>query len=146
MKKGFTVVKLMVVMAVLSIISLAISQPLASIIRYQVDTQSEDNMRDNLQFLINKMQRELKTASEVNINNNEINFTDQDNTLVKYKLISDYIERNEIQFTDPTIFSVSDLRFIKNTTTGSITILVKAESLDGKDSVTMQTSVVPLNN
>ena len=76
-KKGFTLVELMVVVGILSIIMLTISQPVASVIKYQRESQTSDNMRDNLQFVINKMEKELKTSSGVSISGSELRFTDQ---------------------------------------------------------------------
>ena len=98
-KKGFTLVELMVVVGVLSIIMLTISQPVASVIKYQRESQITDNMRDNLQFVINKMEKELKTSSNVYVNDaGELKFKDQEGGFVTYKL-----EGNTIKILPPII-------------------------------------------
>ena len=149
-KKGFTLIELVVVVGILSIIVLVISQPLANIIKYQRESQTSDNMRDNLQFVINKMEKELKTSSDVLPNpayaGNSINFKDQSNSNINYALSSTEITRNGTKLTDNTVFKVTSLKFWNNATTKLVTIVIEAESLDGKDKTTMQTSVYPLNN
>lgn len=150
MKKGFTLVELMVVVGILSIIMLTISQPLASIIKYQRESQIPDNMRDNLQFVINKMEKELKTSSGVTIlpGGAGLTFTDQNGGPVTYSLNTnnEVVRNSSTKLTENTIFRVMNLRFWKNTTTNLTTMSIKAESLDNKDSVTMQISVLPLND
>jgi prepilin-type N-terminal cleavage/methylation domain-containing protein len=145
-KKGFTLIELIVVIGILSIIALSISQPVANIIKYQRESQTSDNMRDNLQFVINKMEKELKTSSNVSNIPNGISFTDQFNANVNYTYETDEIKRNGFNLTDNEIFKVTAVNFITNTTTKLVTINIKAQSLDEKDSVIMQTSVYPLNN
>lgn len=159
MKKGFTLVELMVVVGILSIIMLVASQPVASIIKYQRESQIPDNMRDNLQFVINKMEKELKTSSGVAVisGGSGLTFTDQNEGKVAYCLSGqeiiilnidncDAITTSSPRLTENTIFRVINLRFWKNTTTNLTTMIIKAESLDDKDSVTMQISVLPLND
>jgi prepilin-type N-terminal cleavage/methylation domain-containing protein len=145
-KKGFTLIELIVVIGILSIIALSISQPVANIIKYQRESQTSDNMRDNLQFVINKMEKELKTASNVSTITNEISFKDQFNADVKYTYETYEIKRNGFNLTDNGIFKVTAVNFIINPTTKLVTINIQAQSLDEKDSVIMQTSVYPLNN
>ncbi|MEX0598515.1 MAG: prepilin-type N-terminal cleavage/methylation domain-containing protein [Candidatus Paceibacterota bacterium] len=148
-KKGFTLVELMVVVGILSIIMLVISQPLVSVIKYQRESQTADNMRDNIQFVMNKMEKELKTSSNVTkVTNDKITFTDQngdDDPNVEYRLDTNEIKRNNQKLTDSSIFKVTKLNFNKNAN-GLVTISISAQSLDSKDNVTMQTSVLPLNN
>ncbi len=160
--KGFTLVELMVVVGVLSIMMLVISQPLASVIKYQRESQTSDNMRDNLQFVINKMEKELKTSSDVSKNGNTLAFLDQNGSRVeprrpnvKYILSGDEIIREDLtplggteksnKLTDKNIFTVTGLNFNENGN-GLVTIIITAQSLDDKDTVTMQTSVLPLND
>jgi prepilin-type N-terminal cleavage/methylation domain-containing protein len=147
-KKGFTLVELMVVVGILSIIMLVISQPLASIIKYQRESQIQDNMRDNLQFVINKIEKELKTSSGVAVipGGAGLTFRDQNGGLVTYSLNNNEILKNSTRLTENTIFRVMNLRFWENTTTNLTTMSIEAESLDNRDSVTMQVSVFPLND
>lgn len=147
-KKGFTLVELMVVVGILSIIMLTISQPVASVIKYQRESQTSDNMRDNLQFVINKMEKELKTSSGVSISGSELRFTDQNDVKVTYSLDTNDNEilKNSEKLTENTIFKVTRLNFTQNTDTKLVTIYISTESLDGKDKTDMQTSVFPLNN
>jgi len=147
MKKGFSLVELMVVVGILSIIMLTISQPVAGIIKYQRESQTADNMRDNLQFIINKMEKELKTSSNVSINGSTLSFTDQNGGPVTYSLNNNEIVRNtSTKLTENTIFKVVNLRFWKNNTTNLTTMSIRAQSIDNKDTVTMQISVLPLND
>jgi prepilin-type N-terminal cleavage/methylation domain-containing protein len=153
-RKGFTLVELMVVVGVLSIMMLVISQPLASVIKYQRESQTSDNMRDNLQFVINKMEKELKTSSDVSENGSTLEFLDQNGSRVelsrtpnvKYSLNeTNEIMRNGQKLTDASIFKVTGLNFNINDNE-LVTIIITAQSLDNKDTVTMQTSVLPLND
>jgi prepilin-type N-terminal cleavage/methylation domain-containing protein len=149
-KKGFTLVELMVVVGILSIIMLVISQPVASVIKYQRESQISDNMRDNLQFVINKIEKELKTASEVNTisSGTGLTFIDQNGVAVSYSYSIDdneIIKNGSIQLTENTVFKVMNLRFWKNST-NLTTMTIEAQSIDDKDNVTMQTSVLPLND
>jgi prepilin-type N-terminal cleavage/methylation domain-containing protein len=147
-RKGFTLVELMVVVGVLSIMMLVISQPLASVIKYQRESQTSDNMRDNLQFVINKMEKELKTSSEVNVasSGTGLTFKDQNGGDVNYSIVDNEIRSNgSTKLTDKNIFTVTGLNFNENGN-GLVTIIITAQSLDNKDTVTMQTSVLPLND
>lgn len=151
MKKGFTLVELMVVVGILSIIMLVISQPLAGIIKYQRESQTADNMRDNLQFVINKIEKEIKTGSEFDTTSgsNIMKFKDQNSALVEYKRDTDTgeIKRNNVSITDNDIFRVNRFRWWNDLTTNNkITLVIEASSLDNKDTVTMQISVLPLND
>lgn len=152
MKKGFTLVELMVVVGILSIIMLTISQPVASIIKYQKESQIPDNMRDNLQFVINKIEKELKTSSNVYVNNSkELKFKDQEGGFVTYSFdsMNKVMKRNNINFTDNTVFKIEGLNFIvtdKLNLSKLVTVSIDAKSLDNKDSVTMQASVAPVND
>lgn len=143
-KKGFTLVELMVVVGILSIIMLTISQPVANVIKYQRESQITDNMRDNLQFIINKMEKELKTASIVSVlDSSNLKFIDQYGNIIYYKYSDKNIIRNDVNLTN-NLFSVADVKFIKNNSL--VTVYIKANSLDNKDNVSMQTSVLPVNN
>lgn len=147
-KKGFTLIELMVVIGILSIIMLIISQPISAVIKYQEQAQTSDNMRDNLQFVINKMEKELKTASVVSdgAGVETLSFTNQNNQPISYSFNSNEIIRNGVKLTDSSIFTVTNLKFWKNPTTKLVTVLIIAQSLDGKDQTSIQTSVLPLNN
>lgn len=147
-KKGFTLIELMVVIGILSIIMLIISQPISTIIKYQKDSQTSDNMRDNLQFVINKMEKELKTSYGVSTaaGVETLSFKNQNNQDISYSLGSNEIIRNGVKLTDSSIFRVTNLKFWNNTTTKLVTVRITAQSLDGKDQTSIQTSVLPLNN
>lgn len=141
---------------------LTISQPVAGIIKYQRESQTTDNMRDNLQFVINKMEKELKTSSGVTVISGGagLTFTDQNGGQLAYcfsgqeiiRLVAancDNIPDDPDKLTENTIFRVNNLKFLKNTGTNDtnlITMSITAESLDNKDTVTMQVSVLPLND
>lgn len=150
-KKGFTLIELIVVVGILSIIMLIVSQPVASIIKYQRESQTTDNMRDNLQFIINIIEKELKTSSDVKVlnNNTTLEFKDQDGVSIKYSFdtAAKTIKKNEVSFIDKNLFKVNNFRVWYNPTTNKlVTILIDTESKDLKDKVSMQTSVYPLNN
>jgi prepilin-type N-terminal cleavage/methylation domain-containing protein len=164
-KKGFSLVELMVVVGILSIIMLVISQPVASVIKYQRESQMDNNMRDNLQFVINKMEKELKTSSGVTVISGGLGltFTDQNAGKVAYCLSGQEIRRITIpdlditpgdnctnipptspKLTENNLFKVNNLRFVQNSI-NLITMSITAESSNGEDTVTMQMSVLPLN-
>jgi prepilin-type N-terminal cleavage/methylation domain-containing protein len=152
-RKGFTLVELMVVVGILSIIMLVISQPVASVIKYQRESQTTDSLRDNLQFVINKMEKELKTSSNVYVNDaGELKFKDQNGGFVTYSFdrTNNVMKRNGNAFTDASIFKVERLNFIvtdkKDNLAKLVTVSIDAKSLDEKDSVSIQTSVLPVND
>jgi len=147
-KKAFTLVELIVSVGILSIMMLIISQPVASIIKYQRESQLSDNMRDNLQFAINKIEKELKTSSNVVVSQNKIEFKDQENATITYIFNSTNktITRNGTIFMDTTIFRIINFKTWSNSQTKLVTLLIDAESKDSKDKVSMQVSVYPLNN
>ena len=147
-KKGFTLVELIVIIGILSIIMLIVTRPISTVIKYQKEAQISDNMRDNLQFVINKMEKELKTSSGVSsaAGVETLSFTNQNNQAVSYSLASNEIVRNGVKLTDSSIFTVTNLKFWQNTTTKLVTVRIIAQSLDGKDQTSIQTSVLPLNN
>jgi len=156
-KKGFTLVELIVVSGILSIIMLSISQPIVSIIKYQRESQITDSLKDNIQFVINKMEKELKTSSNVYVNDaGELNFKNQQGVFIKYKLEEDKIKRKQNDepykdFTDSNVFKVNKSKFIvsdKENLSKLITIYIEAESLNlsNPDIVSMQTSVLPVND
>jgi len=150
-KKGFTLVELMVVVGILSIIMLVISQPVASIIKYQRESQTTDSLRDNLQFVINKMEKELKTSANVYVDDaGALNFKDQNSAFVRYSLANKVMQRNGSAFTDASVFTVERLNFIvtdkRDNLAKLVTVSIDAKSVDGKDSVSMQTSVLPVND
>jgi prepilin-type N-terminal cleavage/methylation domain-containing protein len=147
-KKGFTLVEIMVVVGILSIIMLVISQPLASVIKYQRESQTADNMRDNLQFVINKIEKEIKTGYDFGSSSgsNIMNFKDQESIPVGYKLEGGEIKKNNISITDKNIFKVNRFRWWNSSSNKLITLVIEASSLDDKDTVTMQISVLPLND
>jgi prepilin-type N-terminal cleavage/methylation domain-containing protein len=149
-KKGFTLVELMVVVGILSIIMLVISQPVASVIKYQRESQTTDSLRDNLQFVINKMEKELKTSANVYVDDSgALRFKDQNGGFVTYSLANKVMQRNGSEFTDKDVFTVERLNFIvtdKPNLAKLVTVSIDAKSVDGKDSVSMQTSVLPVND
>jgi prepilin-type N-terminal cleavage/methylation domain-containing protein len=151
-KKGFTLVELMVVVGILSIIMLVISQPVSSVIKYQRESQTTDSLRDNLQFVINKMEKELKTSANVYVDDSgALRFKDQNGGFVTYSFDSTnkVMKRNGSEFTDKYVFTVERLRFItrdKPNLSKLVTVSIDAKSVDGKDSVSMQTSVLPVND
>jgi prepilin-type N-terminal cleavage/methylation domain-containing protein len=149
-KKGFTLVELMVVVGILSIIMLVISQPVAIIIKYQRESQTTDSLRDNLQFVINKIEKEIKTSANVYVDDaGALNFKDQNSAFVRYSLANKVMQRNGSAFTDDSVFQVERLNFIvtdKTNLAKLVTVSIDAKSVDGKDSVSMQTSVLPVND
>ena len=149
-KQGFTLIELVVVVGILSIIMLIVSQPVASIIKYQRESQTADNMRDNLQFAINIIEKDLKTSSEVSIiNQSEFSFKDQNGANIVYKLDGNIIKKTQngttSNYIDNSLFTVTNFK-VWNNSTQLVTVLIEAKSLDSKDKVSMQTSVYPLNN
>jgi len=159
-QKGFTLVELMVVIGILSVITLVISQPLANVIKYQRESQLNDNMRDNLQFVMNRMEKELKTSTDVTIDTtitpNKLIFTDQFGVSTGYShsLNNDEILRtssgNTTKLTENTVFKVTKLVFNERLyslvdSKGLVTVSIEATSLNNKDKVSMQISVYPVN-
>jgi len=156
-KKGFTLTELTVVIGILSIIVLVVAQPITNIIKYQRDSQQSDNVRDNVQFILNVMDKELRTSSNLSINaSGALSFTDQSGANVIYAKAENIINKSGNPYTDSSVFTVEDIRFFikagdgvlgNNNSPGTIvTVVIKATSVDGKDTVTMQSTTMPRNN
>jgi prepilin-type N-terminal cleavage/methylation domain-containing protein len=158
MKKAFTIAELMVVVGILSIILLIVAQPIADIIKYQRESQQSDNVRDNVQFILNVMDKELRTSSNLSIDaiSGALTFTDQSDIDVEYTKDGNIIKKSGNAYTDSSVFTVEDLRFfikagdggsVNNNSPGTIvTVVITAKSFDGKDTVTMQSTTMPRNN
>jgi len=157
MRKGFTLTELTVVIGILSIIVLVVAQPITNIIKYQRDSQQSDNVRDNVQFILNVIDKELRTSSNLSINaSGAITFTDQSGANVVYAKAGNIIKKSSADYTDASVFTVEDLSFfikagdggpVNNNSPGTIvTVVITAKSTDGKDTVTMQSTTMPRNN
>ncbi|MEY3471157.1 MAG: hypothetical protein RLZZ223_507 [Candidatus Parcubacteria bacterium] len=157
-KKGFTLIELTIVVSILSILMLVISQPLVSIIKYQREAQKSDNMRDNLQFTLNKMEKELKTSSASSFiviedaSTKKLSFKNQFGGNVTYFFDSskNLITKNDENLTESDVFKVDDAYFTINKDERGqnklITVVVKASAINNvEDEVKMQISVAPLN-
>jgi prepilin-type N-terminal cleavage/methylation domain-containing protein len=157
MKKGFTLTELTVVIGILSIIVLVVAQPITNIIKYQRDSQQSDNVRDNVQFILNVMDKELRASSNLSINaSGALTFTDQSGLNVVYTKAGNIINKSGNAYTDSSVFTVEDIRFfikagdgssVNNNSPGTIvTVVITAKSVDGRDTVTMQSTTMPRNN
>jgi prepilin-type N-terminal cleavage/methylation domain-containing protein len=155
MKKGFTIAELAVVIGILSIIILVVAQPITNIIKYQIDSQQSDNVRDNLQFILNVMDKELRTSSDISsLTPSELTFKDQDGVNISYKKDGNIIKKLDKPYTDSSVFTVEDLSFFIKAGDGGlvnspgtiVTVVITAKSVDGKDTVTMQSTTMPRNN
>lgn len=157
MKKGFTLTELTVVIGILSIIILIVSQPLTNILKYQRDSQQSDNVRDNVQFILNIIDKELRTSSNISSpSSSELIFTDQEGESVKYSLSGGILQKNVSSvlqdYSDPSIFIVDNITFrinnggVANSPGTIVTIVITAKSVDGKDTVIMQSTTMPRNN
>lgn len=166
-KKGFTLTELTVVIGILSIIVLVVAQPITNIIKYQRDSQQSDNVRDNLQFILNVMDKELRTSSNLSINaSGALSFKDQSGANVIYAKADNIINKSGNPYTDSNVFTVENLSFFisagdgvsvykndlgfrlldKNSPGTIVTTVITAKSVDGKDTVTMQSTTMPRNN
>jgi prepilin-type N-terminal cleavage/methylation domain-containing protein len=157
MRKGFTLTELTVVIGILSIIVLVVAQPITNIIKYQRDSQQSDNVRDNVQFILNVMDKELRTSSNLSINaSGALSFKDQSGANVVYAKAGNIIKKSSADYTDASVFTVENLSFfiqagdggsVNNNSPGTIvTTVITAKSVDGKDTVTMQSTTMPRNN
>jgi prepilin-type N-terminal cleavage/methylation domain-containing protein len=155
-KKGFTLTELTVVIGILSIIVLVVAQPITNIIKYQRESQQSDNVRDNVQFILNVMDKELRTSSSLSIDrvSGALTFTDQSGVPISYKKEGNIIKKSSADYTDSSVFIVEKLNFfikagdgVNNNSPGTIvTVVITAKSVDGKDTVTMQSTTMPRNN
>jgi prepilin-type N-terminal cleavage/methylation domain-containing protein len=156
-KKGFTLTELTVVIGILSIIVLVVAQPITNIIKYQRESQQSDNVRDNVQFILNVMDKELRTSSDLSFDvSGALTFTDQSRVSISYKKEGDIIKKSSADYTDSSVFIVEELNFfiqagdggsVNNNSPGTIvTVVITAKSTDGKDTVTMQSTTMPRNN
>jgi prepilin-type N-terminal cleavage/methylation domain-containing protein len=150
-KKGFTLTELTVVIGILSIIVLVVAQPITNIIKYQRESQQSDNVRDNVQFILNVMDKELRTSSNLSIDrvSGALTFTDQSGVSISYKKEGNIIKKSDAAYTDASVFIVENLDFYLQGVGGGpgtiVTVFITAKSVDGKDMVTMQSTTMPRN-
>lgn len=150
MKQGFTLVELTIVVGILSIILLAISAPFVNILQYQRNSQQNDNVRDNMQFILNVLDKELRTSSNPSSTGpGQLQVTNQDGVLVTYTLSGGVLQKNGVAITDPTIFTLTNVQFSINTngspTVPVITVILTAIPVSGGESITMQGTTMPRN-
>lgn len=154
-KKGFTLIEMTVVIGILSIILLVISGAFVGVLRYQRISKQSDNVRDNMQFVLNVIDKELRTASELSVNTttNTLSLKDQFNDSITYSLQGNTLQKTTStttsNITDPNVFLVDTVRFNLNNrdnpTFPLVTIILVGKSLDGTETVTMQSTTMPRN-
>lgn len=145
-KKGFTLIELTVVIGILAILMLAITPVLTNVLRYQAESKKSDNLRDNIQFILNVMDKELRTASKSKVKRlpgNKLEFENQDSMIVTYSEVGGVLKRNNEDLSSSTVFRV--VSFVFDTNESLVTVIITAESLDNKDTVTMQSTTATRN-
>jgi prepilin-type N-terminal cleavage/methylation domain-containing protein len=151
-KKGFTLIELTVVIGILAILMLAITPVLTNVLRYQAESRKSDNLRDNIQFILNVMDKELRTASAVTkLSNSSLKFQDQDGVIVTYSVtysevggvLKRTVSGSTVDLSSKDVFIVNSLVF--DTNESLVTVIITAKSLDNKDTVTMQSTTATRN-
>lgn len=154
-KEGFTLIEMTVVVGILSIILLVISGAFGGVLRYQRISKQSDNVRDNMQFVLNVIDKELRTSSELSVNTttNTLSLKDQFGDNITYSLQGNTLRKTTAtttsDITDPNVFLVDTVRFNinnrDNPTFPLVTIILVGKSLDGTETVTMQSTTMPRN-
>lgn len=153
-KKGFTLVELIVAGFITSLIVLAATGPFVSLIQYQRESKNIDDLNDNIQVILNVLDKELRTASNVSYDGSTLSFQNQESQSVSYALSGDILRKtvdsNTINLTETSVFSVNE--FVVDLKPSSviaplmITVTINAISLDGENDVLVQSTTVPRNN
>ncbi len=106
-KKGFTLVEVMVSGALLALLSISMTGPFIGAVRFQRDIRSVDEMVDNIQMILNVLDKELRTSSNpeiVTINGTQrLQFMNQEDILVQYYQDGSDLYKN-IGNDDPIIY------------------------------------------
>lgn len=153
--KGFTLVEVLVVVFVLSIIALALMAPLSDTLRYQTVSRNNNNLNDNLQIILNVMDKEFRTASspQVTDGGRTFSFLDQDNNAITYRFENSAITKSSGSGSGPVtttdILIVNSAQFLlKGDGNGSpytMTVLLDASSIDSRSadrSIVQSTTVL----
>lgn len=107
-ERGFTLIELLIVVSLIIITVGVSSDIVASLVRSYNKTQITNEIEQNANFVLAKMEKELKKASQVDgVSSNQITFTVEEGgspTQVTYNIASGYITRtvgsNTLRLTD----------------------------------------------
>jgi Tfp pilus assembly protein PilV len=152
--KGFTLVELLVASVVFITIVLAVTSPLTSLLKYQRASQSSNHLRDNLQFIVNVMDKEFRTSRNPNINPvgpNSLAITNQEGQVITYSFNEDDgFTRNGVLLADDEIMTIRTVRFILRGGSGAdperLTVIIGAQTTDGSDTTAIQNTTLLRNN
>ena len=150
--KGFTLVELLVASTIFLIIVLAITSPLSELLQYQRASQNKNSLRDNLQFMVNVMDKEFRTARNpvVNEEQNNLTFVNQSNQTITYNFDENgTFTRENVLLADQEVMEIRRVKFILRGGTGPLptrlTVIIAAEATDGQDSTVIQSTTLLRN-
>ena len=111
MKKGFTLIEVLVVLAVFAILGIVVAQSLLLILRSARKSDTSNKVRESLDFAVASMERQIHNATDIvpcpNVDLNTINIVDQ--SQVTYSLTctnigpEGYIASGSARFTSTDI-------------------------------------------
>lgn len=140
LQSGFTLVELLVVVFVLSLLLLALMRPLSDTLRYQTESRNNTNLNDNIQIVLNVMDKEFRTASSPQVTNagKTFSFTDQENQAVTYSFQSGAITKSSTTGSGPVTTTdtllVNSVQFVlkggSQNLPYTMTVIIDASSVD----------------
>jgi prepilin-type N-terminal cleavage/methylation domain-containing protein len=118
-KKAFTLIELMVSVALFSIVVMISMTAILSVVDSTKKAQSMKSVMNNLNFALETMTRSIKTGTDLSVDNGGVSTKDQNNTTITYSLGSDdkatsivrTISGNAEAITAPEV-NISNLKFI----------------------------------
>lgn len=115
--KAFTLTELLVAVALLATVGGVVGQVFVFNSQTMERTTNMTNVQDNLRFILNVLDKELRTADPSSIEDNpangEIKFTTQENETVTYRLQNNALQKeigssNTVNLTDDKILRITE--------------------------------------
>ena len=150
-KKGFTLVELIVAGFITTLVVLAATGPFVGLIQYQREAKNIDNLNDNIQVILNVIDKEVRTASNVSYDGSTFSFTNQESQDISYSLANGVLQKTidgvSNNITDTSVFRVNS--FYVDVSVGTptrVTVAIDAVSADEENDILVQSTTIPRNN
>ena len=154
--KGYTLIELMVVVAIFSIIALVASETIILTLRGTTKAEAISKVRQNIDYAMGSMERQLRGAKSVtstcnNVPSTQISFIDQNNNAVTFSCVNvnstnqlSSIASSSANLTSGNI-SISQCSFSCTPKSGNkpayIQMTIVASDLKGENAITDTTQV-----
>jgi prepilin-type N-terminal cleavage/methylation domain-containing protein len=107
-KTGFTLIELLLVIALLSITVGITTNIIVAVTRSYTKTQVANEIEQNANFLLLKLERDLRNAKAVTASSNTLNITDSDDRSIVYNVDGSTNKRVTRQVAAGTVYRVTN--------------------------------------